>query len=343
MDFVNGNHVLRDIEVQHGLLVERAEGIYSFSHLTIQEFLTAIQIDYNNISLEKLVEEHLCDQRWREVFLLLAGLRKADNLLLAMEEAIYSLVDTPKLQNLLFWVERVADNSAGNFQPIGKRAIAIAHAFVNAYPRAFGSSYGQFFGKVNNGAINIAKTFADDIANDTANNFRELKKVYNSAIGIAVCNKALHANDSALDRFIEYAQWSERFQIYRDVVNYDQLINDLTTLRQQIKVSRVFGKKIIQTWQEAFLLTSEVVDLSKSEIEALDNYLYANLLMVECKRAAVRVSRETWSGIESRMLLPVRNNRKKVHYSQKLKSLILKTFDGRFAQFVEKNLFFSTE
>ncbi|MEM8720178.1 MAG: NACHT domain-containing protein [Cyanobacteria bacterium P01_G01_bin.39] len=52
--FVDGNHVLRDIEVQHGLLVERAESIYSFSHLTIQEFLIAQHIDYENLPIEPL-------------------------------------------------------------------------------------------------------------------------------------------------------------------------------------------------------------------------------------------------------------------------------------------------
>jgi predicted NACHT family NTPase len=36
--------VLKSIEAQHGLLVERARGIYSFSHLTFQEYFTAKQI-----------------------------------------------------------------------------------------------------------------------------------------------------------------------------------------------------------------------------------------------------------------------------------------------------------
>ena len=66
-------------------------------------------------------------------------------------------------------------------------------------------------------------------------------------------------------------------------------------------------KKIIQTWREAFKLKPELINLCESELTALENYLYANLLMVQCEQAAVRVSRKTWTAIESRMLLPFRD------------------------------------
>ena len=81
----------------------------------------------------------------------------------------------------------------------------------------------------------------------------------------------------------------------------EQIPND----KAPIQVFKDFGKCIIQTWLEAFYLTSEMIDLSRSELDALDNYFYANLLMVQCKEAAVRVSKETWKAIEARMLLPV--------------------------------------
>jgi predicted NACHT family NTPase len=53
--------------------VERARGEYSFSHLTLQEYLTAKYIVDNNL-VGQVVKAHLTEPRWREVFLLIAGL-----------------------------------------------------------------------------------------------------------------------------------------------------------------------------------------------------------------------------------------------------------------------------
>ena len=49
---LDGKSVLTAIEVQQGILVERAENIYSFSHLTLQEYLTAQYITSEGDSLK---------------------------------------------------------------------------------------------------------------------------------------------------------------------------------------------------------------------------------------------------------------------------------------------------
>lgn len=69
--------VLRAIEAQHGLLVERAREVYSFSHLTFQEYLTAKYFVESSGSqaLENLTR-HITERRWYEVFLLAAEMAK---------------------------------------------------------------------------------------------------------------------------------------------------------------------------------------------------------------------------------------------------------------------------
>jgi predicted NACHT family NTPase len=65
--------VLKSIEAQHGLLVERARGIYSFSHLTFQEYFTARYfVESSEPQALENLSSHITEKRWREVFLLTA-------------------------------------------------------------------------------------------------------------------------------------------------------------------------------------------------------------------------------------------------------------------------------
>lgn len=72
----DGESTLKAIEAQHGILVERAHGIYSFSHLTFQEYFTAqfLATPHHGDALNSAVVIHLMDPQWTEVFLLTASL-----------------------------------------------------------------------------------------------------------------------------------------------------------------------------------------------------------------------------------------------------------------------------
>ncbi|HLO86792.1 MAG TPA: NACHT domain-containing protein, partial [Nostocaceae cyanobacterium] len=160
---LNGEAVLNAIAVQQGILVERAEEVFSFSHLTLQEYLTAKYYIDNNRLTEKLVTEHLTDGRWKEVFLLVAGLMHggADDLLLLMEKEAQKYINTPKLQALLKWAEDVTVGSDGNYKPVGKRAVAIANANANAIANAIANANAIAIAIANANAIAIANAIAN--------------------------------------------------------------------------------------------------------------------------------------------------------------------------------------
>lgn len=287
---IDGLDVLRSIEEQHGILVNRYEDTYSFSHLTLQEFLTAKYIFDNNLDLTDLVSQHLCDKRWREVFLLLAGLRKADDLLLAMEQQIRTYMTTPKLQSLLIWVYKVSNPTPGDFQPLAKRALAIVAYFnVNAF-------------NIANNTFDIAKAYVIDITIDIA---YEIKLFIASAHAFA---NSLDDIAKAIEYFIRHVRLSIEFAIYQGldlqgaIDRLEKLQTEIPDASQPEEIHQAFVQKLINTWLAAFDLTPEMVNLSNQEIQVLDNYLYAHLLLVECERAAVRRTPEVWSQIESRML-----------------------------------------
>ncbi len=73
---VDSEAVLKAIEAHHGLLVERAKHIYSFSHKSFQEYFTAKYLEENQGkgTIQELVDQYFLNDAWREVFILTAGL-----------------------------------------------------------------------------------------------------------------------------------------------------------------------------------------------------------------------------------------------------------------------------
>jgi len=66
--------IVREIRDRTGVLVERRPGVFAFSHLTFQEYLTAL--DYASRSEQLL--EHLDDPWWHEVIALAVGIPGCD-------------------------------------------------------------------------------------------------------------------------------------------------------------------------------------------------------------------------------------------------------------------------
>ncbi|MDM3845093.1 MAG: NACHT domain-containing protein [Aphanizomenon gracile PMC638.10] len=355
--------ILDAITIEQGILVERARDVFSFSHLTLQEYLTAQYINDHHL-VEKLVTRHLIDKRWKEVFLLVAGVMRggADDLLLLMEKEVQKYINTPKLQALLNWAEEVTVGSQGDYKPVGKRAVAIAYAIAYAIASAIViASAIAFANSITNTIINaiayansitnaiaitnnitntsanadaiaiaIASAIADDIANAIPNANTIAYAVLNANViayaiadDIAITNNITNTSANAdaiastITEFINYIEDVEKLKIYNQNLNLTVLINELKTIKATIinsnysnqseKLHRDFAKILIKTLLKSFNLTPKMVNLSRKEIKALENYLYANYLIIQCKEAAVRVSPTTWEGIEARMLL-VGNN-----------------------------------
>ncbi|MEG4999734.1 NACHT domain-containing protein [Microcoleus sp. B4-D4] len=283
---LDGEAVLKAIAVQQGILVERAEDVFSFSHLTLQEYLTAQYIADNNL-IEQLVTGHLSDLRWPEVFLLVAGLVRAkngaDGLLLLMEKEAQKYINTPKLQGLLQWADAATKDSEGNYKPVGKRALAIAIAIGNANVKGIANAIANVNG--------IAIAYPNLIA-----------------IGNAI------GNANAYAYAITIAEEFKKIKIFKDV-NWTELIAQLIALKdrfldanQSDQTDLAFLDGLLDTWCNALHLNIEIVKLSQEEVKVLTDYLYANYLIVGCKEAAVRISAKTWEEIESRMLVVPENS-----------------------------------
>lgn len=312
---LNGEAVLDAIAIQQGILVERAEDVFSFSHLTLQEYLTAQYIDDHH-QVSRLVSDHLTDERWQEVFLLVAGLMRsgADELLLRMEKRARKYLQTPKLQALLAWATEVTTES-GTVNSAANRTTAI------------------FLALVRDRALDLVRVLQPDLARAldlvrTLDLVRAPAAV--SAIDLTRAMELAHslnlngvpARARARQRVMAttqprtiaravtraLAQELEKGRVFK-TVNFISLIARLEALKlkapdnnQPEEVIQAFSDRISQTWLSALHLDQELVNLSEPELAALEKYLYANWLIVRCKQAAVRVSPQAWEAIAFRML-----------------------------------------
>lgn len=126
----DGEVILRSIAAQHGLLVERARSIYSFSHLTFQEYFTAryIAANLSNKALQKLIEQHASDPRWHEVFLLLTSLLPdATQFMHTFSRVLRETIKPDnRIEALLEWAEKKAGGSKERRWHIVRSYISIA-------------------------------------------------------------------------------------------------------------------------------------------------------------------------------------------------------------------------
>ena len=316
---VDSEAVLKSIEYQHGLLVERAKGIYSFSHSTFQEYFTAREIveTQNKSSLEKLVE-NITDKRWREVFLLTAGmLRNADELVLLMKQKIDGLVaEDEKLQELLTWAE--------------EKSISLETPYNYAAVRAFYS----YFASIKNSCIQelihpnrsilayiIDPKLRSDIANSyvSANDIvaiRGLPSLFSNFalvftlpndIGIDIALALVFDNDLAFF----YALYSFRlvFELELDT----QLENELEQLKNQMPPH--FNDSCTEDWQTWLKNLHNIMIKSRNighnwqftniQKQLLRQYYDANKLIVECLNSDCYISRQVRQEIEDTLLLPM--------------------------------------
>lgn len=106
----DSQEILKAIEANHGLLVKQAQDLYSFSHLTFQEYFVAHYIveSRNTETLNEVIKQHLTSRQWREVFLMISGrLANTDEFLQLMFRQINMLVEKKSLQDMLTWLDDV--------------------------------------------------------------------------------------------------------------------------------------------------------------------------------------------------------------------------------------------
>jgi NACHT domain/Effector-associated domain 10 len=174
--------VLRAIEAQHGLLIERSQKIWSFSHLTFQESLVAKWFCEQNISQN--LAKHIRESHWREVFLLaVETLPDSSHLLDLMKTQTDQIVrHSHKLQQLLNWTNKKSQRIESSYTLAAIRAFYftlafdLEHAFSLAHKQTRMLAYNRGLASSLDKAFNIGRPF--DLMRLTVQSLQQCESIH---------------------------------------------------------------------------------------------------------------------------------------------------------------------
>ncbi|MBD2212516.1 NACHT domain-containing NTPase [Nostoc linckia FACHB-104] len=290
--------VVKAIEAQHGLLVERARGIYSFSHLTFQEYFTAREIfaNANTQTLRELVNQ-VNEERWREIFLLTVEmLQPADELLQLMKQKIDKFATAnEKLEDFLNWLVEKSSTVKGCYHPASVRAFYFTIALPPEHPLA----------RTQNFAISLDPQMAGNLSLDLA-----LDLALTHALSVSVTITA--------DIF------SQRLFALSLALDLEHLLTDEPSLQTSLKLlknqlpSPKQGREALKMWWQThgegwirklrtLIIGSRQIghawQFNAQEWQDLQQYWYANQLLLDCLNSATNVTPNVRESIENSLLL----------------------------------------
>ncbi len=284
--------IIRAIESQHGLFVERAKGIYSFSHLTFHEYLAARELVYNgNQDTLILLASKITDPRWHDILRLAVGMmRSADELLILMKEYCDRLLASdPQLQSLLQWVNQKAESVqvTDRIQSVRAFYLTLGRAIAQSSPHNLANVLARSLvldlDLCQNRNLNV------DLAFDLA---RALETKDGEDLGLDLeldLSLALEYAQEAVDSQLADAL-TELIEVCPEDADSEIKWEDwANNLRQQTISNRNIG----QIW-----------NLTPHQLEHLRQYCNANRLLVECLESDCYVRQPVRQAIEQSLLLP---------------------------------------
>ena len=308
--------VLKAIEAQHGLLVERARGIYSFSHLTFQEYFTArwfyIRTGWQDLG------SHISKKRWREVFLLVTEMTEsAEDFLRVMKQEIDTMIAADeKLQQFLVWVSEKAKLASEklSYKPAALRAFYFSRALMHSFDDSI---------EVFHDSGRIQTLWHSLVAAQTLNLDEALEQ------DLTYVNELTRNLSKALNLVREDERAKKLFG-FLDYPNYEILLIEILPAVLEIKdelerleldSSFFYQRDFLNWWQKDGQIWAEKVLnsiesqrtnnldtrqelISKLHKELLQQYYDANFLLADCLKGASHVSPKVRKEIEEMFLLP---------------------------------------
>lgn len=322
---IDGDSILKTIESQHGILVERAHRIHAFAHLTFQEYYTAKYVIDNahRGTLKTLIHEHVTDDRWHEVIILTASLLdEAYTFFAHFLNVLESVIAGDcMLLNLFAQINSQANHLLPQYKPAAVRAYCFCVLLVKILNRnGIPDAYRSVVYHTRDNALTLARIL-DPQLNKALND--ELNNIFDVTSSLA------HTLDRDLNYFLRRAvdlvqeisivNREERVkEIVQDLkqslssaMNIAEDVNLVTLTRALSKIEVPPADAEKSTW---LILANNLRDIlaqysnfgyrwsfKEGQLYTLEQYFYTANLLAECLEVAYVTDRET---IEDHLLKP---------------------------------------
>jgi predicted NACHT family NTPase len=319
---IDSEAILKSIERQHGLLVERSRRIYSFSHLTFQEYFTARHITTTNDLAKdsngvlKQLATKITGKRWREIFLLAAGmLRRVDDLIWLMKEEIEQLlISDEELMQFVRWIDCKSQSVSVKYKAAALRAFYFYLTLtLNEYLRITlnpDSAKSNFFYQ---SELQLSRCLSLPLALDP--NFalhRDVEFNFNQ--------KSFNSYQLPALNGFQLLNWTVNCAIEFDLSPITPRMKELQESLQKLKLQipqpeedpeiiNIWWSENQQRWTEELIAilqkhdnSGDNWDFSTEQTRSLWQYYEANQLLVDCLNSSDELNPEMRSLLEEKLL-----------------------------------------
>jgi predicted NACHT family NTPase len=306
---VDSGAVLKSVEAQHGLFVERARQIYSFSHLTFHEYFAARWIvEARDSAALQALAAHVTEPRWREVFLRVTELLpNADEWLRTVKtEADSLLAGDEKLQAFLRWTSAKMETLTFSYKPSAVRAFFLAnHISIKTLPGVKRMFYHTIDGTMPlNRGLYFSHKLEDDLMLD-----------YALILTISVCRDKPPIDCELYQSF--YCAWelskAIHFALNQELsLLYEKLTAPKGGFQKWWKANGKAWTTELQNILIQYRNIGHDWQFIEKQQQLLQQYYDANKLLIACLNSDCYVSREVRQEIEDTLLLPISEIEKRV-------------------------------
>ncbi len=315
---ISSRQVLNAIEANTGIIIEEVRDVYKFAHLTFREYFAARHIALSGDSelIKQVVSKHLLNRQWREIFRIIPGrLRNANEFLTDIFWEINKIAKNEKIQLLLKRIHEATQKHG--VSSCGWRAMYLAvvrdayyvgeHGVQINFPwaRRLAIKVKELNGRrkqivlptpLSRVTIYLLITYAVVYQQNTPFPQSDIFDSVEQEKVAFFSQEPFQCLEKAIEQSAEVSK--------ELTTKLKALKNKLASGENKDSKREVWLKELVEIMRDT-LDIGRLFDFTKEDIEAMNNYLYACNLLVDCIGGDSMASPRLRNQIIDNLLLPV--------------------------------------